>query len=56
MTAAELRALTAQGPAVVMVSRDDMLRLLDTVALLQDRASWWPMVPHIVPPQPETTP
>lgn len=29
MTPAELRALTAQGPAVVLASRDDMLRLLD---------------------------
>jgi hypothetical protein len=29
MTAAELRALVAQGPAVVMVAKDDMLKLLD---------------------------
>jgi hypothetical protein len=29
MNAAELRAITAQGPAVVMSSRDDFLRLLD---------------------------
>jgi hypothetical protein len=29
MTADELRALTAAGPAVVMVAKDDMLRLLD---------------------------
>jgi hypothetical protein len=29
MTSDELRALTAQGPAIVMVSRDDMLKLLD---------------------------
>lgn len=29
MTAAEFRALVAQGPAVVMVAREDMLALLD---------------------------
>lgn len=29
MTAAELRAMVAQGPAVVMVAKDDMLKLLD---------------------------
>jgi hypothetical protein len=29
MTPAELRAITAQGPAVVMSSREDFLRLLD---------------------------
>jgi hypothetical protein len=29
MTPAELRALVAQGPAVVMVAKDDMLKLLD---------------------------
>jgi hypothetical protein len=29
MNPAELRAITAQGPAVVMSSRDDFLRLLD---------------------------
>lgn len=29
MTADELRAMTEQGPAVVMVSREDMLALLD---------------------------
>ncbi len=29
MTAAELRAMTAQGPATILVSREDMLRLLD---------------------------
>jgi hypothetical protein len=29
MTADELRALVAQGPAVVMASREDMLALLD---------------------------
>ena len=35
MTAAELRAITAQGPAVVMCSREDMLKLLDENARLQ---------------------
>ena len=32
MTAKELRAMTAQGPAVVMVAKEDMLRLLDEAA------------------------
>lgn len=32
MTAKELRAMTAQGPAVVMVAKEDMLRLLDAAA------------------------
>ena len=31
MTADELRAITAAGPAVVMVAKDDMLALLDMV-------------------------
>ena len=35
MTAAELRAITAQGPAVVMVARDDMLALLDELEALR---------------------
>ncbi len=56
----EYRALVEQGPCVVMVARADMLALLDTVASLQaavavlrERASRWPMVPHIAPPAPE---
>lgn len=36
MTAEELRAITAQGPAVVMCSREDMLKLLDENAKLRD--------------------
>ena len=31
MTHAELYAITAQGPAVIMVARDDMLALLERV-------------------------
>lgn len=34
MTTEDLRALTEQGPCVVMVSRDDMLRLLDEIEAL----------------------
>lgn len=34
MTADELRAMTAQGPAVIMVQRKDMLKLLDERELL----------------------
>lgn len=37
MDAAEFRAMTAQGPAVVMADRDSMLRLLDSVEDLQGR-------------------
>lgn len=54
MTTDEFRAMTAQGPTVVMVSRDDMLQLLDDrdalAAALALRDSWWPMVPHLAPP------
>jgi hypothetical protein len=39
MTAKELRAMTAQGPAVVMVTKEDMLRLLDA-ATTRTRLLW----------------
>lgn len=35
MTAEELRAITAAGPAVVMISREDMLKLLDDAEKLR---------------------
>lgn len=54
MVADEFRAMVAQGPTVVMVARDDMLRLLDELEMLRERATWWPMVPHIVPPTRES--
>jgi hypothetical protein len=40
MTAKELRAITAQGPAVVMVAREDMLRLLDGLEDAKNRLFW----------------
>lgn len=35
MDAAELRAITAQGPAVILSSKEDMLALLDEVDALR---------------------
>jgi hypothetical protein len=40
MNAAELRAITAQGPAVVMSSREDFLRLLDERDAWRALALW----------------
>jgi hypothetical protein len=40
MSSAELRAITAQGPAVVMSSREDFLRLLDERDAWRALALW----------------
>lgn len=43
MTADELRAMTSQGPAVIMVERNDMLKLLDENERCrrQQRGTYW---------------
>ena len=40
MTDEEYRALVAAGPAVVMVAKEDMLKLLERLIIAEQELSW----------------
>ena len=40
MTDEEYRALIAAGPAVVMVAKEDMLKLLERLIIAEQELSW----------------